>query len=44
MKQNIYDQEDFCNAYLKLRENGSSINESVEQPTMRSLLPDLEGL
>jgi SAM-dependent methyltransferase len=44
MKQNIYDREDFYNAYLKLRESGAGINESLEKPTVRSLLPELNGL
>lgn len=42
--QNIYDDERFFTGYQQLRASGRGLNESVEQPALRSLLPALGGL
>lgn len=42
--QNIYDNPDFFAGYADLRRNESGLNAAVEQPALRSLLPDLTGL
>lgn len=41
--QNIYDNNEFYNSYLKLRENNAGLNEVLEIPAFRSLLPDLDN-
>ncbi|QTL97536.1 methyltransferase domain-containing protein [Iocasia frigidifontis] len=41
--QNIYDNNKFYNSYLKLRENNAGLNEVLEIPAFRSLLPDLDN-
>jgi ubiquinone/menaquinone biosynthesis C-methylase UbiE len=43
MKQNVYDNPDFFNGYRALRENKAGLNESLEQPSMLSLLPNVRG-
>ena len=42
MSQNIFDNETFFEGYMDLRE-GLNYNDLLEQPAMRSLLPDLKG-
>lgn len=44
MKQNIYDNPDFFVGYNSLREKKAGLNEVLEQPAMRSLLPDMSGM
>lgn len=41
--QNIYDDPDFFAGYRHLRETGSGLNEVLEQPALRALLPTLKG-
>jgi 2-polyprenyl-3-methyl-5-hydroxy-6-metoxy-1,4-benzoquinol methylase len=43
MKQNIYDNAVFFKNYKELRENPVNYNELMEQPQMKSMLPDLTG-
>jgi len=43
LKQNIYDNPIFFEGYSTKRETGLTINDFVEQPAIKSLLPDLEG-
>jgi len=43
MKQNIYDHSQFFEGYRKLRESNSGLNDVLEQPALRGLLPRLEG-
>ena len=43
MKQNIYDDESFNRAYSQLREQSTGLNDVLEIPAFRSLLPDLSG-
>lgn len=43
--QNIYDDPDFYKGYEELRKSGTALNDVLEQPAIRSLLPQsLEGL
>ncbi|MEN6413978.1 MAG: class I SAM-dependent methyltransferase [Veillonellales bacterium] len=42
MKQNIYDNELFYNAYDNLRANSAGLNDVLEIPAFRTLLPDLK--
>ncbi len=44
MKQNIYDNPEFFDGYKALRERGAGLNSALEQPAMRSLLPDVRGM
>jgi SAM-dependent methyltransferase len=44
VKQNIYDNPDFFAGYKALRQNNAGLNEVLEQPALRSLLPDLGGM
>ncbi|WP_064093518.1 class I SAM-dependent methyltransferase [Rossellomorea aquimaris] len=44
MKQNIYDNPNFFNEYMKLRNTGQTYNDFIEQPAMISLLPKLKGM
>jgi 2-polyprenyl-3-methyl-5-hydroxy-6-metoxy-1,4-benzoquinol methylase len=44
MKQNAYDDDTFFEGYKNLRESGSGLNDVLEQPSIRSLLPGLSGL
>lgn len=41
--QNIYDNPDFFQGYSALRKNEQGFNALIEQPAIRSLLPDLAG-
>jgi len=41
MKQNIYDNPDFFSGYKALRDNKAGLNDVLEHPAIRSLLPDL---
>lgn len=41
MRQNIYDNLEFFNAYKMLRETDDNYNDLLEQPAMKRLLPDL---
>ncbi len=41
--QNIYDEPCFFEGYSRLRENPLNSNVLLEQPALRSLLPDLHG-
>lgn len=43
MKQNAYDNQVFFDGYKNLRESGSGLNDALEQPAIRSLLPTLYG-
>jgi SAM-dependent methyltransferase len=43
MAQNIYDDPTFFAGYKNLRDTQSGLNEVLEQPALRSLLPSLEG-
>jgi len=40
VKQNIYDNEIFYKSYLELRRNSTGLNDVLEIPAFRSLLPD----
>ena len=42
--QNIYDDDRFFDGYRQLRESGRGLNEAIEQPALRRLLPALVGL
>src|SRR6266849_482189 len=43
--QNIYDDPSFFEGYEKLRRMASGLNEVLEQPALRSMLPEsLEGM
>src|SRR4051794_13646433 len=42
--QNIYDDDRFFEGYRQLRESGRGLNEAIEQPALRGLLPVLSGL
>jgi Methylase involved in ubiquinone/menaquinone biosynthesis len=42
--QNVYDDPAFFAGYKNLRDTRSGLNEVLEQPALRALLPDLEGL
>ncbi len=44
MKQNIYDDPDFFAAYRELRDHEAGLNAAIEEPAVRSALPDLNGL
>lgn len=44
MKQNIYDNPEFFESYMRLRAKESGLNLVLEQPAFDSLLPDLRGL
>ncbi|WP_339228061.1 methyltransferase domain-containing protein [Oceanobacillus sp. FSL K6-2867] len=41
MKQNIYDNPIFFSKYIALRDSGITYNDFVEQPAIKSLMPDL---
>lgn len=43
MKQNIYDNPEFFESYHQLRASKITYNDFVEQPALKSLLPDLSG-
>lgn len=43
MKQNIYDEEAFFRGYADLRAHPGNLNDLVEQPALRALLPPLAG-
>ncbi|SFG79083.1 Ubiquinone/menaquinone biosynthesis C-methylase UbiE [Desulfotomaculum arcticum] len=43
MKQNIYDDPAFYKSYINLREKGNGLNDVLEIPAFRSLLPDLNN-
>ncbi|NMM63288.1 class I SAM-dependent methyltransferase [Clostridium sp. P21] len=43
MKQNIYDNSTFYNSYINLRINSNGLNDVLEIPAFRSLLPDLNN-
>lgn len=43
MKQNIYDNPIFYQSYINLREEGKGLNDVLEIPVFRSLLPDLHN-
>ncbi|MCC6173731.1 MAG: methyltransferase domain-containing protein [Chloroflexi bacterium] len=42
--QNVYDDPRFFEQYKRLRDDGRGINEAIEQPAMRALLPPLDNL
>jgi ubiquinone/menaquinone biosynthesis C-methylase UbiE len=44
MKQNIYDNSEFFNGYMALRDNEQGFNSAIEEPAVCSLLPSLKGL
>lgn len=43
MRQNIYDDEAFFQGYADLRAQPGNLNDLVEQPALRALLPPLAG-
>lgn len=43
MIQNIYDNSEFFAGYKHLRDTASGLNEVLEQPALRAMLPDLTG-
>jgi SAM-dependent methyltransferase len=43
MSQNIFDNETFFENYKRIRSKPESYNNLIEQPAMKSLLPDLNG-
>lgn len=43
LKQNIYDNKKFFEGYQKIRERTYNYNNLIEQPCIRTLLPDLKG-
>ena len=43
MRQNIYDDEAFFQGYAELRASPGNLNDLVEQPALRALLPPLAG-
>jgi ubiquinone/menaquinone biosynthesis C-methylase UbiE len=43
LKQNIYDNPNFYNDYISLRESGITYNDFVEQPAIKSVISNLEG-
>ena len=42
-KQNIYDNDDFFDQYMAIRESEDNLNDLLEQPAMKKLLPELTG-
>lgn len=44
MKQNIYDHPEFFRQYQKLRQGPNNFNNLLEQPALKSLLPNLSNL
>jgi ubiquinone/menaquinone biosynthesis C-methylase UbiE len=44
MTQNIYDHEEFFQAYSRLRRSVEGLDGAPEWPALRALLPDLSGL
>ncbi|MBO5286599.1 MAG: class I SAM-dependent methyltransferase [Clostridia bacterium] len=42
--KNIYDNEEFFNGYSEIRKSENSHNELIEQPAMRELLPNPDGM
>ncbi|WP_234007890.1 bifunctional 2-polyprenyl-6-hydroxyphenol methylase/3-demethylubiquinol 3-O-methyltransferase UbiG [Lysinibacillus sp. FJAT-14745] len=44
MKQNIYDHPEFFRQYQKLRQGPYNFNNLLEQPALKSLLPNLSNL
>ncbi|MHB8296483.1 MAG: class I SAM-dependent methyltransferase [Acidimicrobiales bacterium] len=43
-RQNVYDDPVFFTAYQEMREAESGINAAVDQPALRALLPDVDGM
>jgi ubiquinone/menaquinone biosynthesis C-methylase UbiE len=43
MKQNIYDDPRFFEGYSKMRRHEAGLNAAIDQPAMRSVLPQLAG-
>jgi SAM-dependent methyltransferase len=43
MQQNIYDDPTFFAKYKAMRESAAELNQVLEQPAVRSLLPELNG-
>ena len=41
-KQNVFDNEEFFNSYIELRNNEINLNSLLEQPAMVRLLPELK--
>ncbi len=41
--QNIFNNENFFERYKALRERDDNLNDLLEQPVMKKLLPDLLG-
>lgn len=41
--QNIYDNDDFFDEYMALRESEDNLNDLLEQPAMKKLIPSLNG-
>lgn len=40
MKQNVYDNEIFYKSYIELREKSTGLNDVLEIPAFRTLLPE----
>lgn len=43
LEQNIFDNQNFFDGYRELRSNDNCLNDLLEQPAMKKLLPDLQG-
>ncbi|MEI3607057.1 class I SAM-dependent methyltransferase [Pseudogracilibacillus sp. SE30717A] len=43
MKQNVYDNSTFFKAYTNLRESGITYNDFIEQPAIKSIVPNMKG-
>lgn len=41
--QNIYDNDQFFNSYIDLRKNNKGLNDVLEIPAFRSIIPNLIG-
>jgi len=44
MQQNIYDNDSFYNSYINLRETSTGLNDVLEIPAFRTLLPNLHQM
>lgn len=44
MKQNIFDDEQFFQQYSQMREHQAGLNEVLEEPAMKLLLPNVTGM
>lgn len=44
MRQNLYDNDSFDRSYINLRENAAGLNDVLEIPAFRALLPCLSQM